>query len=90
MKRSDDLNIYASYVKVAEAHLVAAEEISSKSRNYYDSIKDQMQEWIYNILDIFKSRMLRKGKNYYVDIVEVLREDIAGRFKRIDNLEGAL
>jgi len=85
---SDGLKIYASYVKVAEAHLALAEEISSKSRDYYNSIKDKMQKWIYNILDIFKSQMLRKGKAHYVPLINVLRENVTGRFERIDNLEG--
>lgn len=87
---SDDLDIYTSYVRVAEAHLALAKEISLKDRNNYDLMKDKMQKWIYKILDIFENQMLRKGKNYYVDIVRVLKDDIVGRFKEIDNLEGSV
>ena len=58
---SDDLDIYASYVRVAEAHLALAEEISLKERINYDLIKDKMQKWIYNLLDIFENQ-------YYLDL----------------------
>jgi len=87
---SEDLREYVSYAEVAEAHLALAEEINSKNRTYYTSIKNKMQEWIYNILNIFETGMLRKGKVHYVPLINVLREDITGRFKRIDRLEVAL
>ncbi|OGJ21389.1 hypothetical protein A3K73_09150 [Candidatus Pacearchaeota archaeon RBG_13_36_9] len=75
---SEDLKIYGSYVRVAEAHLA------------YDLIKDKMRKWIDNILNIFENGMVEKGKDYYVDIVGVLRKRIENRFREIDNLEGAL
>lgn len=87
MKISEDLEIYASYTRVAEAHLALAEEINSKNRNYYNLIKNKMQKWMYNILNIFETQMLRKGKFHYVPLINVLRKDTDGRFKRIGKLE---
>ncbi len=87
---SDDLKLYASYVKVAEAYLALAKEIGSKNRSYYDLIKDKMQKWIYNILNIFETQMVGKGKDYYADIVGVLRKRTEDKFREIDNLEGVV
>lgn len=84
---SDDLKIYASYVRVAEAHLALPEEISSKDRANYELIKNKMQKWIYNILNIFETQMLREGKFHYVPLVEVLRKRVEDGFRRMSNLE---
>lgn len=87
---SDDLKIYTSYVRVAEAHLALAEESSSKNRSYYNSISDKMQKWMYNILNSFETQMLREGKFQYISLVEVLRKRVENKFREIDSLEGAV
>lgn len=87
---SYNLREYASYARVAEAHLALAEEINSKDRNSYNLGKDKMQKWIYNILNIFESRMLKEGNSHYTPLINILRENIARRFERIDNLEGVI
>ncbi len=87
MKISDDLKIYASYSRVAEAHLALVEEIRCKNSVYYNSIRDKMQKWMYNILDTFETEILRKEKFHYLQLIRVLRERVKNGFKRINSLE---
>lgn len=83
MKISEDLEIYASFAGVAEAHIAVARDCVDKSYPYPKVMYQGMQKWIYNIFNIFESQMLKKGKSYYVDLVGILRNKVEEEFKDI-------